>query len=385
MSRSTTSQRPASQKIGIDCRLAGTQHAGIGRYIQQLIRELLTAKTSVHWVLFFYDDSQAREVLGSAPTSSTTLVYAPIRHYTIEEQLRMSAIFAEHQLDLLHVPHFNVPLLYQGSLIVTIHDLLWHEYRGAHVTTLPAWQYALKHRAYRFVTGQAVKKAERILVPAHTVGVNIVKHYPEALGKILVTTEGVDKEFLSHPPSVSHRSQTLLYVGSLYPHKNIDVVLRSLAALPEYNLHIVGARNVFQDTVREQVHKMHLHKRVRFLGKLTDEELIDALDQAHALIQPSLHEGFGLTGIEAMARKTPVIASDIPIFQEIYQDAAEFFDPQDPASFVDAVHRSESPERSETLTQRGSTLARGYQWKKTALATLNAYAQILEQKSAAQS
>jgi hypothetical protein len=83
----------------------------------------------VEWIIFFTDRAQATEVLGPDWATALTQVsvkYTPIQHYTLEEQLKLPRIFNSSQLDLLHVPHFNVPLAYQGKLIVTIHDLLWH-------------------------------------------------------------------------------------------------------------------------------------------------------------------------------------------------------------------------------------------------------------------
>jgi hypothetical protein len=141
--------------IGIDCRLAGKKHAGIGRYIENLVirlpkvaKEQKDNRQTIKWVYFFYDQSQANEISDQIPESNRSTiktVIAPIRHYSLAEQVKLPAIFKKENLDILHVPHFNVPILYAGKLVVTIHDLLWHERKGLHVTTLHPFLYWLTY------------------------------------------------------------------------------------------------------------------------------------------------------------------------------------------------------------------------------------------------
>src|SRR5260221_9542612 len=186
------------KKIGIDCRLAGIHHAGIGRYTENLIKRLPALGPEFQWVFFFSNQKQVEEVLGDLVTHpQVQVVIAPIRHYSLAEQLQLPGMFIQQKLDLLHIPHFNVPLLYYGKLVITIHDLLWHEYRGLGVTTLSPWLYYLKYGGYRFVVSQAVRKASKILVPAETIKQTLLRFYPILSDKIVVTKEGVDDRFLS--------------------------------------------------------------------------------------------------------------------------------------------------------------------------------------------
>lgn len=360
-------------KIGIDCRLSGKTHAGIGRYIEELILRIPRLGKDKHWVLFFYSEQQANDLLEKLVPRPANLdiVISPISHYSLEEQIKMPDIFAKESLDLLHVPHFNVPILYTGKVVVTIHDLLWHEFRGLNVTTLKPFFYYLKYWAYKFVTKRALKKANKIIVPANTIKKTITKYYPWAKKKIVVTKEGHSKKF-SPPLREKKRNKTFLYVGSLYPHKNVGVVLRALKSLPDYSLEIIGSRNIFQDQTKMQVVKLDISKQVDFLGYISDLELNDKMAESFALVQPSLFEGFGLTGVEAMAAGLPVIASDIPIFREIYQDGAVFFDPGYPTDFVRAVDMMEKMDLKK-LTKIGQKVASEYSWDKMADETLQVY------------
>ncbi|MBU0974617.1 glycosyltransferase family 4 protein [Patescibacteria group bacterium] len=361
-------------KIGIDCRLAGSKHAGIGRYIESLILNLLKLPSKNSWVLFFYDENQAKEVLKNHFLDKNfEVIIAPISHYSLKEQIKLPKIFKSANLDLLHVPHFNIPIFYQGKLIVTIHDLLWHEYKGGCATTLSPVKYFLKYFFYKVITRIAVTRAKQIIVPAKTIMDTVTKFYPFTSSKIIVIKEGRKIWNKKITPTKKFK-KTLLYVGSLYPHKNIKVVLRSLINLQDYKLLIVGSRKIFRDKVETFIKYEKIEDRVTFLGFLDDENLSKLYTQVTALVQPSFSEGFGLTGVEAMALGTPILASNIPIFQEIYQNIAYYFSPHSESSFSSAIHELELDDKQRV--KNGIKLSKTYSWKKMALKTLEVYSVI---------
>ncbi len=366
-------------RIGIDCRLSGIEHAGIGRYIEELVRELVTHE-EITWVLFFHKSNQLPWLKEKANVVS---VIAPIKHYTLQEQLRMPGIFTAAHLDLLHVPHFNVPLLYRGPLVVTIHDLLWHDQRGDSMTTLSPLTYTLKYQAYRFISSQAIKRAKIVLVPAETVKQTIITHVAGVNpNKVKVTYEGVDEAWFQKPSKSKQETKNekiLFYTGSLYPHKNVLLVVRALKQLPHYKLYISSSRNVFVTKFMEEVKRLGLSDRVTHLGRLSDGQLRSWYARAGALVQPSLSEGFGLTGAEALAAGLPVIVSDIPIFREIYRDVPTYFDPMYEDSFVAAVNKLEDKNRKE-LVKKGIDLAHHYSWKHMAEQTLEVYKKTIRPK-----
>lgn len=362
--------------IGIDCRLGGARHAGIGRYIQNLVCRLPNQAPDIQWVLFVSEARQVSEFFENSQLLNVKVVLAAIPHYSLAEQLQLGGIFAREKLDLLHVPHFNVPVMYRGPLVVTIHDLLWHEYKGLGVTTLSPWKYWLKYLAYRAVTTLAISQALRILVPTQTIKDTIGKHYPNHVNKVMVTKEGASVSFNNLTSAKQTPSKNIVYVGSLYPHKNIKLVIEALKKLPDYTLTIVGARSVFRESVERYVKTQNLDRQVIFAGYLADSALARLYHTAFALIQPSLSEGFGLTGIEAMASGVPVLASDIPIFKEVYQDAALFFDPYQVDSLVAAVEKLARSDRGQFLT-KGQAVARQYSWDTMTTQTLAAYREAL--------
>jgi glycosyltransferase involved in cell wall biosynthesis len=326
-------------RIGIDCRLGGIRHAGIGRYISEYLQQLAT-RPDLRLECLFHDQQQADELLSKLEPKDRTKVQvtlAAIAHYSVDEQLKLPKIFNSWQIDLLHVPHFNVPIDYHRPFVVTIHDLLWHSTRGAAVTTLKPLAYWPKYAAYRWLVGTAVRRAAKVFVPTAYVADEVSRYYPHAKDKLLATYEGVGKQF-TPDTSVERASKTLLYVGSLYPHKNIDIVFQALQMVPELQLQIISARNVFTDQTLKKAGELGISRQVTFLGNCSDEQLLAQYRQATAVIQPSLSEGFGLTGVEALATGTPVLASDIPVFHEVYQQAALFFDPHSAQTLVATIN-----------------------------------------------
>ncbi len=333
--------------IGIDCRLGGVRHGGIGRYIAEYLRSVV--KLSNHNLsLVFSDTEQQRELLKTVAPEHHSRIHttvADVRHYSVAEQLQLPAVFNNLPIDVLHVPHFNVPLGYRRPFVVTIHDLLWHTTTGTTVTTLPAWQYWLKYAGYRLTVSNAINRAAKIFTPTQFVADSIGEHYDQALNKMVVTYEGVSSSFVPST-QIKRKSKELLYVGSLYPHKNVSVILEALIRLPGYSLQIVGARDAFTESFKKEIHQLGLDARVAIKTKVSDSELVALYQQATALIQPSTSEGFGLTGIEALACGTRLLASDIAVFHEVYQKAALFFNPQDPSSLIDGI--SQLPSRAST-------------------------------------
>ncbi len=373
--------------IGIDARLSGKEHAGIGRYIENLLIELQKFnKPDINWVVFFHHQEQAVPILKKVKNhSNLKIIYVPIRHYSFLEQTKLPKIIKNEKLDLLHVPHFNIPLLNRVPMVVTIHDLLWHQQIGPEVTTLSSWKYYLKYIAYRLVTTQALLRAKRIFVPTKSVQTDLLTLNSSLKNKIVVTPEGISESFEKQYQCLrnskklpqNNDSNSLIYVGSLYPHKNIEVVFQALTKLKSYKLIIVCARNVFVERTRKRVAELNLHDQVEFTGYLSDDELVTAIQNSLALIQPSKSEGFGLTAIEAMAVGTPVIASNLPVFKEIYQQAPLFFDPDNSDELVKLIKKLKDLKTYQDHQAVGLKTAELYSWNKMAKSTLDTYLSAL--------
>lgn len=381
-------------RIGIDVRLWGVRHAGIGRYTEELVKNLQAIDKKNKYVLFC-----RREDLEKIPGAPQwDKIIADVPHYSVREQIELPGIFSKHKLNLLHVPHFNIPILYRGKFIVTIHDILWHEFRGTDITTLPPPLYFIKHFGYRLVMRNAVRRAERIITPTNTIKNKLVEKFSIPLDKIVVTHEGVSphfdisiyrnrKRFVS---SILKRYEIekpyILYVGSLYPHKNINQLVLAIRQLNNiYHLSrplrlvVVSSRNVFLDRLRNFVIQNRVEDVVRFVGFVPDEDLLALYNNAEAFVFPTHSEGFGLPGLEAMSAGTPVVCSDIPVLHEVYDGAALYFNPRDPNDIAEKIKLILSNKKLRAqLINKGRRQVKKYSWRKMAEETLVVYAKALE-------
>lgn len=374
-------------KILLDGRFYGLEHAGIGRYSQNLIDELAKIDTQNDYVVLlapkYFKDLKL--------PSNWTKVKANFRHYTITEQLRLPMIIARHKPDLCHFLHFNVPVFYFGKFIVTLHDMEMHKSKGKEATTRAFFSYNLWRLGYKFVFANAVRRSVKIVVPTRQVKKEIGEYFKPRQDKIVVIYEGVNNSF-SEKVSVTTTSNILkkyallekkyfFYNGNAYPHKNLPRAIDALKILNKTHkalLVIASSRSVFSERLIELVKVHNLQNLVKIIGFVTDEELLVLHQNSVAFLYPSLMEGFGLQGLEAMASGTLLCASDIPIFHEIYQGNALYFDPNEPESIVGTLVKAfEIPStKRESMILSGKKYASRFSWIKMAKETLASYISV---------
>ncbi|MBI4055702.1 MAG: glycosyltransferase family 4 protein [Elusimicrobia bacterium] len=165
----------------------------------------------------------------------------------------------------------------------------------------------------------------------------------------------------------------LLFVGHLRANKNIERMLlafeRLLAAqnLPNLSLLLAGGRTSQDSGIFRLLSKGPLKDRVRWLGYVPDSELPSLYSNALALLCPSLHEGFGLPVLEALARGCPVLASEIPVFREICGENAVYVDPYKVSSISEGMAKIlGSDELRNNLKRNGLARAKEFTWQKAA-------------------
>ncbi len=361
-------------RIGIDARLAGLKHGGIGRYTEELLRHLTREKTSHQWVMFLYEKGQLPWL---ERAGNVKIVYAPIQHYTFAEQLKLPQIFDAANLDLLHVPHFNIPLAYDKPYVMTIHDLLWHERREKNATTLSPGMHLLKYHAYKFISEIAIRKARAVFVPTEHVKSIVLRHAKKQ--RVIVTPEGVSEGYAMKGSKAKRSYQYLMYTGSLYPHKNVPYILDVLVGMQQLHLVVVSGRSVFHDAFMKEVNKRSLQNRVHVESMLEDKKIAELYRGAVAFITPSFSEGFGLPGLEALACGALVFASDIPVFHEVYDNAATYINPHDPATAIRAITTILNHKEVQTqLREAALHMVKNYSWQDMAKKTLKTYESLEE-------
>ncbi len=363
-------------KIAIDARMMGADNTrGIGRYIEELIRAMLDLGTSDEFILVVKDP--VHPFIGHPRVSS---VIAPIGWYGLDEQTKLPGILKRIGADIVHVPHWNVPLFYHGPLVVTVHDLLLRHFPASAKTSRRSWPTRLLKRfLYRAVLRHAVKSARKILVPTEFTRHDIESFYPGSKDKITVTGEGMPQidasNLAAERPDVD--AGYLLYVGSAYPHKGLDDLLAAWPKIsarhPDLRLKIAGEMDVFMRRTQE---KHFRQDGVEYLGKVGDDDLVKLYRGAEMLVFPSHFEGFGLPPLEALAHGCPVVSSDATSLPEVLGTrGVEFFHAGDENGILLAVEKvlSDTKKARESARAAAQDLRLRHDWNKTAKTTLEAY------------
>lgn len=386
-------------KIGIDARLI--EETGVGRYTRNLISQLALIDKTNRYVVFLRRKSYAAFV---APNKRWEKRLADVPWHSLREQLIMPLVLWRAHLDLVHVPYHNPLILYPGKFIVTIHDLTILHFATGKATTLPLPLYWLRRWGYHLVLTVGLARARQILAVSQTTKQEIVNHFHISPHKITVTHEGVDKQLLTTNPAGRDLASPdnlqlttkkplimgkyFLYIGNAYPHKNLETFLRAFQRLslsPQKvkpfaaKLVLVGTEDYFYKQLKKEVARLSLLSRVMFYGRANDEQLKNLYRHAAALVFPSLMEGFGLPGLEAMAAGTPVVCSDIGVFREIYRDAALFFDPVNEEDIRLKLQMIvEDTKLREKLSRKGREHIKRFSWGEMAKETLSVYNQVCE-------
>lgn len=365
--------------IVIDARLYGPKHTGIGRYTKNLLVSLSQLKSfsDYNFTAIIYPELQ-NEIRRDLE-DKFNLVTTNIRHYSLNEQINFPTLIYSLNPDLVHFTNSYKPFLYFGKSIVTVHDLIRHFSKGTKTTTKQPWAYWPKYLGYLLITWYTIKTCH-LIVPSNYWRQYIINHFYIEPEKITTTYEAIDPEFLTIPDSlIQNPKPYVIYTGNLYPHKNIDVILKALKSIPEIKLKIISARSVFSKRIDDLVDKYNIQTQVQSLGYVKDKDFRKIYQQALCLIHPAFIEGFSLTGLEAMALNCPVISSNTSCLPEIYQNAVLYFNPQSESELTKQIISLQTNKNLRyQLIAKGKKLISQYSWNKTAATTFSVYQQCLK-------
>lgn len=334
-------------KIAIDARFYGSGHTGLGRYTTNVMKYLpryLQGET----LQVLLRDNEMPNYQGGKNVQN---ISAEIPHYSLMEQLKLPLLLKKLHPTLLYTFHFNLPLLASLPKIVTVHDLIKSHFTGSDTTTWSPWIYRLKRFGYHLVIKHTLTKANDIIVPSNTVKNDILALFPTVKPELIhVIPEAPDEIFRQTPThnlkNLINLKDYLLYVGNVYPHKNLRVLLSALTQLPGKKLVIVAKPSPFLSRVLAPWDQTN----IQVLSNLTDSQLVQIYQGAALLITPSLMEGYGLVGLESLMVGTPVVASNIPVYREVYGKQVTYFDPHSSGDLVRAIKLALSKPRPKPLT-----------------------------------
>ena len=371
-------------RIVVDARWL--KQTGIGRYIENILIELVAIKHEHELVLLMREEDvdQLPKELRHLERQVTNIGW-----YTPQEQLMLPKLLSEMKPDLVHFANFNIPLQYYQPFVVTIHDLTLLRFKNIRGGLLAPFTYTLKDVVMRHVLKTAVKRSRIIFTPSKFVLDDVVKRYRVPKEKILVTYNAADipmKHGRVNLKKLGITKPFIMHVGNAYPHKNLT---RLINALPIINaerkqpvqLVIAGKKDEFHAQLEKLVVKQKLTQDVIFTDRVTDAELVGLYSAASLYALPSLSEGFGIPGLEAMSYGLPVVSSDATCMPEVFGDAAVYFDGRKDADIARAISEVlDDPRKQAELIKHGAACVKRYSWRKSAEAVLTGYDQALKQK-----
>jgi len=370
-------------RIGIDARMFGPRQGGLGRYVQQLVLHLEKLNTNDEFVIFLRQENWD-EYEPKNPHFKKVLANIP--WYGWREQILLPQILNKEKIDLMHFPHWNVPLFYSKPFVVTIHDLLLLHYPTREASTLGPIGYFFKQLIFKIVLNHAARQAKKIITVSEFSKNDIVKTLNIPANKISVTYPApLPKSYNENLKEKKEEIFTkfgitkpfVLYVGVAYPHKNLNRLLEAWKIFQEkynvnYQLVLAGKEDFFYNKLKNNFAN---ENNVIFAGFINDNELQTLYINAALYVFPSLYEGFGLPPLEAMQYNIPVISSDRTCLPEILKNAAIYFNPENITEMAEAIQRGLTDQtlRSE-LVANGQKLYPAYSWKILAEKTLQTYA-----------
>lgn len=363
--------------VGLDARKL--RDGGIGTYIRGLLGALAEAPRG-HEFVALLDPAD----LGSVTRADGRVREVPVRagKYGIGEHVVVPRAARRAGVELLHEPHYTLPLGWSGPAVVTIHDLI--HLRFARFFPPGASLYT------RAMAGLAVRRAQLVVTDSDDTRNDVIELLGARHADVRVVPLGVSPVFARCAPDevaacLQARSLPtgyLLYVGARKPHKNLPLLFEALArirAAERPPLVLSGAPWEAGDQLARLAGQLGLGRTVHFAGDLRDERTLACVYSGAALyVQPALTEGFGLPPLEAMACGTPVLSSNGGALPETVGDAAMLLQPVDPDAWAEAIEALLSdPARREVLVARGLKRAREFTWERTARSTLTIYEEAM--------
>ena len=361
--------------IVIDARII---NSSTGRYVERLLHYLQQVDTTNRYTVLVPSKDLSYWQPASANFSVAAADYA---NYSFGEQLGFKKLLDSLKPDLVHFCMPQQPILYKGASVTTFHDLtLLDTYNSDKNWAV----FHIKQMVARFVFPHVAHKSRHIITPTKYVKDDVSKRLKVPTDKITFTYEAADitpKE----PREYSHSfKRFILYVGQQSDYKNIkrlgDAHQKLLEKYPDLGLILVGSKNASAQKT-EAYFTERGYKNILFTGFVDDDQLAWLFQHCEAYIFPSLMEGFGLPGLEAMAYGAPVVSSNATCLPEVYGVAAEYFDPLDVNDMADAIALVlDNQTRRQELIAAGNNQVKKYSWRRMAEETQAVYTQALHTK-----
>jgi glycosyltransferase involved in cell wall biosynthesis len=368
----------------IDARYVEAKPSGIGRYVEALVERLPALASQSQFELWTHPSRPS-------PVKLPNVVCRPVAAPSDGLRTLLTPGLLG-RLEPTDVVHFPFSILGRGlpcATVVTVHDLMWLE-QPELVEGRPLMRRIRRPYYYQGVTW-ALRHATRLIAVSEATRARMLSVAPECEARVRVTYNAVDERFT--PPestaAAAARSAELLesaapyylVVGKNEPYKGHAVAVEAFAQSARADERLVLVQRASSGRgLLDLAARLGVADRVQLLSTVSGDDLVSLLQGAHALLQPSLVEGFGIPVLEAMACGCPVIASDTPALVEVSGGAGLHAAVGDAAALGAAITRLRSADR-ELLRTRGLARAAQFSWERTAAETLTIYREAAEERA----
>lgn len=363
-------------KVAIDIRRV--RDFGVGTYTRNLIATLARLDRESHYTLVGTGDDWSH--LDRLPDNFSLLEAEPGR------ELRLAWKLRRRKAQLCHTPYLATPWVLPCPHVVTVHDtaeFLDLSGDGGTLADLIRFQR----------TRLALRRARRILSVSQATGRDLQRLFGVPRDKIEVIYNALDPR-LAHTPPPADQERTLsrynvnspylLYAGNVKPHKNLPRLIEAFAlvkdelrAHPRYadlKLLIIGDELSQHPQLRRAVIQSRTQQDVRFLGFVDAPTLSIFYARAAAFVFPSLHEGFGLPPLEAMAHGTPVVSSNASALPEVLGEAALYVNPENVFDISRGIRQLLLDDKlRQYLAEQGRAQVAKFSWEKSVERVLAVY------------
>lgn len=346
--------------LTIDARIIKKETSGLGKYLINILQRLIPR--NCNWEISLLGDEKeiSRYEFYHYDNVRVIECLAPI--YSIREQFELLLKIPLNS-NLFWTPHYNIPILYNGKILTTVHDV-------QHLTQLSLKENFFKKIYAEIMFSCVAKKSRKIICISNFSFIELQKRKNVKKEKVRIIYNGVDlRWFHIKKGKRVYYKPYFLYVGNIKPHKNLKRLLyafeKILNDIP-HDLVLVGKKNGFiteDKDVFEIAERMG--NRVIFTGYLEDQLLQQYFAYADAFIFPSLYEGFGLPPLEAMASECPVIASNSSAIPEVCGENAIYFNCYNEKDIAEKIlWVARNKDKCKKMVEKGKIHAQKFSWDK---------------------